>query len=106
LKLTPYASEFHSWNEGGYSGACEWWEEKLGSKLTGVSKTSLRGPEGYESYTLNGWLGPAYSVPHLILTLSAVGSSVSLYADYIVRGPIPIGADQNMIDNFYGQGKR
>ena len=41
LKLTTYAQERNKWKEGAYSGSCEWWEEKLGGKLTGVSKNVI-----------------------------------------------------------------
>jgi len=103
LKLTSYASDCNSWKEGKYSGSCEWWEEKMGGKLTGVSKNTIIGEDGLEVYTINCWMGPAYSIPHMLLTFSSTGSDYSVYADYVTRGPTPIGTDQNMIDNFYGQ---
>ena len=102
LKLTPYASERNVWTEGAFSGTCEWYEEKMGGKLTGVSKNTLKGPN-FESVTLNCWMGPAYSVPHMLLKLTQAGSDVSLSADYVVRGSTPIGTDQTVIDNFYGK---
>lgn len=101
LKLTSYAADRNTWTEGSYSGACEWYEEKMGGKLTGVSKNAMKGPSG-ELYELSAWSGPAYSVPHMLLKISNSGSEISLHADYVVRGPNAFGSDQSVIENYYG----
>ena len=54
LKLTDYTDakcSAQTWNDGDYSGTCEWFEETKGSKLTGVSKNTICG-KGYFSYTV------------------------------------------------------
>lgn len=86
LKLTSYGADRNAWTEGSFSGSCERHEEKLGGKLTGVSKNTLKGPEGLESVTLNCWMAPAYSIPHMLLTMSCAGSEFSVSADYVIRG--------------------
>ena len=48
--------------------ATEWWDEKKGSKLTGVSKNLILGPNGISSNVLNVWMGPGYMIPHLLVT--------------------------------------
>lgn len=60
LKLTDF-TDFHQckqWIFGQYQGTTEWWDEKLGSKLTGVSKNSLQSSD-LSLYTINGWMGPS-----------------------------------------------
>jgi hypothetical protein len=79
-----------TFTEGDCTGKCEWWEEKMGGKLTGVSKNVLKTGD-LESITLNGWMGPGYSVPHFLLTVSSKGDSYSLQADLLARGPTPLG---------------
>ena len=101
LKRTEYMPECHSWKEKDYSGSCEWYEEKMGSKLTGISKNSIQKGDEYESVTLNGWMGPAYCVPHLCLSIEKSEGDLSVKADLIVRGTVPIGTG-DYVDRFYG----
>ena len=101
LKRTDYMPEYYSWTENDYSGSCEWHEEKMGGKLTGISKNAIMKNEAYECVTLNGWMGPAYSVPHLCLTIEKSGDDLSVNADLVVRGAVPIGTG-DYVDRFYG----
>jgi len=102
LKLTGYAADKNAWTEGSFCGSCEWHEEKMGGKLTGVSKNSLKGPSG-ELYEISAWTGPAYSVPHMILKISSTEKGIDVQADYIPRGPNAFGSDQNVVDTFFGK---
>ena len=101
LKRTDHMSDCHSWIEGDYSGSFEWHEEKMGGKLTGISKNLIQKDDDYERSTLNCWMGPAYSVPHLSLSIEKAGDDISVMADLVVRGAVPIGTG-DYVDRFYG----
>mmetsp|Transcript_10914 Transcript_10914/g.10548 ORF Transcript_10914/g.10548 Transcript_10914/m.10548 type:complete len:292 (+) Transcript_10914:152-1027(+) len=108
LKLTDFTSmyEANEWKSGDWSGNTGWWDEKMGSKLTGVSKCSTRGPNDQFSETLNIWMGPGYMVPHLLLTIATdpkTYEGFSITADYVVRGPTPIGTDMTYVELYYGK---
>ena len=93
-----------SWKEGDWSGTCEWHDETKGSKLTGVSKNGVTGPNGYFSRTLNIWMGPGFLVPHLLLTVGAdpaKHTGMSVIADFVPRGPFPLGSDQTYLDQHF-----
>jgi len=106
LKLTDFTEVYQakSWKEGDWSGTCEWHDETKGSKLTGVSKNGVTGPNGYFSRTLNIWMGPGFLVPHLLLTVGAdpaKHTGMSVIADYVPRGPFPLGSDQTYLDQHF-----
>eukprot|EP01041_Mallomonas_annulata_P010898 gene10898-22749_t len=108
LKLTDFTEVYggKTWTEGAWSGSTEWWDETKGSKLTGVSKNSISGPDGQHTSTLNVWMGPGYVVPHLLLSIGVNPKEYdgwSVTADYVVRGSTPIGSDQSYVDDFYGK---
>ena len=107
LKSTDFAAKYDAadFSKGGFEGCCEWWDEAKGSKLTGVSFNAIRNPaSGFELLTLNCWMGPAYNCPHMLLSIgtdpSISGSSIR--ADYLPRGPIPLGSDQTTMDMYFG----
>lgn len=107
LKPTDFASKYDAaeFRENGFEGFCEWWDEAKGSKLTGVSCNCIRNPSsGFELLTLNCWMGPAYNCPHMLLSIgrdpSLSGSSIR--ADYLPRGPIPLGSDQTAMEMYFG----
>ena len=94
LKPTDYTEVIgvRNWSEEAYSGKCEWFEEVKGSKLTGVAKAEMTSPNGASQISLDCWMGPAYSVPHMLLTITSDGSDkFGVISDYITRGPTPIG---------------
>ena len=108
LKPTDFASKYDAadFRKDGFEGTCEWWDEAKGSKLTGVSFNTIRNPStGMEWLTLNCWMGPAYSCPHMLLSIgrdpSFSGSCIR--ADYLPRGPIPLGSDQTAMDMYFGK---
>ena len=106
LKLTDFTEVYQakSWKEGDWSGTCEWHDETKGSKLTGVSKNGVSGPNGYFSRTLNIWMGPGFLVPHLLLTVGsdpAKHTGMSVTADFVPRGPFPLGSDQSYLDQHF-----
>jgi hypothetical protein len=108
LKLTDFTSvsEASEWKSGDWSGSTGWYDEKMGSKLTGVSKCSTRGPNDQFSEILNIWMGPGYMVPHLLLTVASDPKSYegfSVTADYVARGPTPIGSDMTYVEQYYGK---
>lgn len=107
LKLTDFATKYDadSFSANGYSGTCEWWDETKGARLTGVSANTLLGPDGFSSYQINAWMGPAYNCPHLLLTLGTDSrhKGMSIRADYVARGPTPLGSDQTILDLYYNR---
>lgn len=102
LKLTDFTDykEVKTWTAGDYSGNAEWYDEVKGSKLTGVTRCSLKS-ETSSSFTLNAWLGPSLPVPHFMLTLGKDQAGFHLTSDFVARGAQPIGNDQNFMDNYY-----
>lgn len=107
LKQTEFADKYDAttFSHNGFEGECTWWDETKGSKLTGISKNGIRHPNsGFASYQLNCWMGPAYNCPHMLLTLSVDPRSfqgIGVRADYLARGPTPLGSDQTVLDTFY-----
>ena len=72
--------------------------------MTGVSKNGVTGPNGYFSRTLNIWMGPGFLVPHLLLTMGgdpAKHTGMSVIADFVPRGPFPLGSDQSYLDQHF-----
>ena len=100
LKLTGNNPEFNEWSLDGSTGTAEWWDESSGSKLTGVSKNTAKNDENVLC-TLNLWVGPAYNVPHLLLSFGSDEDSIYIRSDYVNRGPTPIGSDDRVLDKFY-----
>lgn len=60
------------------------------------------GPKG-DTFTLNAWVGPGLPVPHMLLTFGTnpAYEGFCVTADYLNRGPNPIGSDANYISSFY-----
>lgn len=107
LKLTDFATKYDAaqFSKNGFEGTCEWWDESKGSKLTGVSSNSISNPStGLQTFTLNCWMGPAYNCPHMLLTLARDPSlsGLSIRADYLPRGPVPLGSDQTAMESYFG----
>ena len=102
LKLTGNAVDFQSWSVGESQGIAEFYDEEKGSKLTGVCKNRAESGDKILC-TLNIWSGPAYQIPHMMLSFGSQDGEYLLTADYVSRGPVPIGTDQNMIDKFYNK---
>lgn len=49
-------------------------------------------------------MGPAYNVPHMLLTITSDSQDVmTVFADYVVRGPTPIGTDNTIVETYYGK---
>ena len=105
LKLTDFTEVYgaKSWSAEGWSGTTEWYDEAKGSKLTGVSKNAVTGASnGAFSRTLNIWMGPGYMLPHLLLTVGGEASGGHyVVADYVARGPTPLGSDQSYLDTYF-----
>lgn len=49
--------------------------------VLGVSKNSVKGPDDECSETLNIWMGPGFTVPHMLLT---IGTVLYLYCTYLL----------------------
>mmetsp|Transcript_28260 Transcript_28260/g.28546 ORF Transcript_28260/g.28546 Transcript_28260/m.28546 type:complete len:280 (-) Transcript_28260:72-911(-) len=105
LKLTDFTDvyEGRTWQVGEWSGTTEWYDEAMGSKLTGVSKNTISGPGGYTSSSLNVWMGPGLMVPHMLLTVGEEQEGSFITADYVARGAVPLGSDSTYLDTYYGQ---
>lgn len=103
LKLTDFTEVYgaQTWSTPEWSGSTEWYDEAKGSKLTGVSKNSVTGGGETFSRTLNVWMGPGYTVPHLLLTVGGGASGLYVAADYVPRGPTPLGSDQTYLDTYF-----
>jgi hypothetical protein len=84
-------------------GTADWYDEKKGSKLTGVSRFSIADTKSSNvEFSIDIWMGPGYMVPHMLLCLGS--TSVDTYflkTDYFPRGPTPFGSDQNYLDLYY-----
>lgn len=108
LKATDFTEVYDTkkWQKGAYSGSCEWFDESKGSKLTGVAKYSFSGSDTH-STTINCWMGPGFMVPHMMLTVSSnsVTGKASIVADYIPRGPSPIGSDSTYTERYFSSGE-
>jgi hypothetical protein len=108
LKPTDFPTKYDAttFSAQGFEGSCEWWDEVKGSKLTGVSSNIIINPTtGFSSYQLNCWMGPAYNAPHMLLNIMTdpTYSGFGVRADYLARGPVPLGSDQTAVDTYYGK---
>lgn len=89
---------FNAW-----TAASTWYDEQKGSKLTGVAVGVIKS-ETECLCTLNGWMGPKYFVPHMLLTVSKqANAKYSVVADFVPRGPTAFGSDDSYLGTYYGQ---
>jgi hypothetical protein len=108
LKQTDFPNKYDSaaFTCNGFEGTSEWWDEVKGGKLTGVSKNVILNPStGFSAYTLNCWMGPTYSCPHLLLTFGtdSLYNGITIRADFLPRGAVSLGSDQTVLDMHYGK---
>lgn len=86
----------------GWSVDAKWYDESKGNKLTGVTKAILSNDQETVFY-LNGWMGPSFFVPHMLLEVSKNSDGkYSLNADLIPRGPNAFGTDDTYVQTYYG----
>lgn len=89
---------FNSW-----SSSSTWYDEVRGSKLTGVTFATVKS-DNEEICYLNGWMGPKYFVPHMLLTIAKqANGKFAVTADYVPRGPNAFGSDDTYLGTYYGQ---
>lgn len=110
LKETDFTSKYgmKECSKGSHMIKTSWYDESRGSKLTGVSKYSITNSNDNSTLaSVNVWMGPGYLVPHLLLTISSSmkgsDSLLTISADYVPRGPTPIGSDITYVDTYYGK---
>ena len=105
LKPSDFSAQYdvERWEYSGLSGSVQWWDEKKGSKLTGVSLYSYNGngAKNRASYNINVWMGPTLLVPNFVMEFGYKSDGFFVNTDYIARGPYPFGSDQNYLDSFY-----
>ena len=89
----------------GWTATTEWHDEVKGSKLTGLSSNVIASAETGETYCqLNGWLGPKYFLPHMLLQVGEnKAGKFCVKADYVPRGPNAFGTDDQYLQTHYGQ---
>lgn len=83
------------------SGAVDWYDEIKGSKLTGASKYSVSTSDGGHLYSIDCWMGPSITVPHLRLTFGMQGVHTTLEKDFVPRTAIPLGSDMNYLEDYF-----
>lgn len=103
LKLTDYTEVIGAdrLDDGKVSAQCEWWDERVGGKFTGVTKAHVvQGDE--ELAKLDVWVGPSSHVPHMLLSLmKAADGTFGIEADFVARGQFAIGSDSTYLEDYY-----
>lgn len=102
--LNLKTSQAQTFTSNGWKAETEWLDEVKGSKLTGLSKALVQSADGKDSYCyLNGWMGPKYFLPHMLLKvgMNAAGH-YCVNADYVPRGPNAFGSDDSYLGTHYG----
>ena len=101
--LSLKAAQQSSHSGGSWKAQTEWWDEQKGSKLTGVSSSVLTSAAGDVYCQLNGWMGPKYFLPHMLLTVGQnAAGKYCVTADYVPRGPNAFGSDDTYVATHYG----
>jgi hypothetical protein len=86
-----------------FTGEAGWYDETMGSKLTGVSKYSMESADkSVQAHVIQAWMGPGFLVPHMFLTVGDIGDGTcTVKTDLYPRGPYPFGSDQKYLDTYY-----
>ena len=106
LKLTDFGeamgADSLSDSDSGLEAKCEWWDEKSGGKLTGVTKAQVVKSDGSQFYQLDVWVGPSSFVPHMLLkVLKSADGSFGIEADFVPRGQFAMGSDSTYVEDYY-----
>ena len=101
LKETDYSDAMGaSFSRGDLTAKCVWLDEKMGSKLTGVSSSTINKGDDAVSF-VNAWMGPTSFVPHMMLSVGKNCEGHFLEADYMPRGQFAFGSDASYVENYY-----
>lgn len=101
LKQTDYCETMGaSFSTGDLMATCAWFDEKTGSKLTGMSWNTINKGDESTSF-LNGWMGPMSFVPHMMLSVGVNDEGHCLEADYVPRGQVAFGSDSMYCETYF-----